>query len=135
MCFSNYCSTYTGGESVLSDAFELFDADTGKKVIFNETKRSDIDAVILKVASRVHFFFHFRFSLFFSFCVYLVCVCSPFRLTCPCNVGLSISAPQKITPNADGDVDIGCGGAFGGKNEEDEEAAGGVPDENGVHPL
>jgi hypothetical protein len=48
----------------------------------------------------------------------------------------SLPALQKVTPNADGDVDIGCGGAFGGKNEEDEEAAaaaGGDPD--GVLPF
>jgi hypothetical protein len=41
------------GEEVLSDAFDLFDLATGKKVVFNEVKRADIDAAVIKVPSRV----------------------------------------------------------------------------------
>ena len=32
---------------------------------------------------------------------------------------------HKVTPNADGDVDIGCGNSFGGTNEDEEADAGG----------
>ncbi len=41
---------------------------------------------------------------------------------------------QKVTPNGDGEVDIGCGGAFGGKNEDEDEPAA-AADENAPLPV
>lgn len=103
-------SIFFSGDEVLSDAFPLQDLESKTPAMFEGLKPDDFATVVIKLTSRVRIFGG-RFKLLLS--------CS----TCL----------QKITPNESGDVDIGCGSAFGGNN--DDEAAAGPADANAPIPV